>query len=629
MQSLPGPHDILTVHEPLAVNTVGHSAGALVFGIFIILLLRDRGRTRLRGSRLSLAAAGLAFLWNAASLAVMAQEAGGQAPSLALVALSTSLLSLLPAVLLHLSLAGRFRWIALAGYTTAVLSVAIHWSELFYDAPDNHRIALWATTLGFGALTPLSAALAWFAGDLDRKRIVSRILGSMSLFLFAMSFVHLGSAQPHASWPLELLAHHAGIPLALFVLLQDYRFLMLDAFIRFLANILFAGVFTLVAAATASALELWSWAAGHAFRQGLLLVIACLALILFSFLRPWVQRLLTRIVFRRPRIETAVRELRPLPGVVSTEREYLDWAARRMAAFVEADLVEAPPGQLDLRSPTPVSDMGESREAFERAGIEAIVPLRPGPGETHYLFLGRRRGGRRYLSEDLAALGVLAAEAAIHIEQFREAEMRRLISQAELRALESQIHPHFLFNALNALYGVIPREAAGARRMVLNLADIFRYFLKSERTYIPLAEELAIVRAYLEIEGLRLGPRLRTEIDVSPGVLAELIPVLSVEPLVENAVKHGVAAKAGGGLVRVEAWRDGGAVRIRVSDTGNGFPQDGEQALTHGQGAGLDNVVRRLRLCYGPGADIRIQSSESGAVVEFQAPVRRAQEAVR
>jgi LytS/YehU family sensor histidine kinase len=245
------------------------------------------------------------------------------------------------------------------------------------------------------------------------------------------------------------------------------------------------------------------------------------------------------------------------------------------------------------------------------------------------LFLARRRGGRRYLSEDLAALGVLAAEAAIHIEQFREAEMRRLISQAELRALESQIHPHFLFNALNALYGVIPREAAGARRMVLNLADIFRYFLRSERTYIPLAEELAIVRAYLEIEALRLGPRLRTEIEVSPDVLPELIPVLSIEPLVENAVKHGVAAKAEGGLVRVEAWRDGDALRVRVSDTGNGFQGSGEQMLTKGHGAGLDNVVRRLKLCYGPEADIKIHSSQSGAVVEFQAPLRKAQEAVR
>ena len=89
--------------------------------------------------------------------------------------------------------------------------------------------------------------------------------------------------------------------------------------------------------------------------------------------------------------------------------------------------------------------------------------------------------------------------------------MNRLVSQAELRALQSQINPHFLFNALNTLYGTIPREAAGARRMVLNLAEIFRYFLQSDKTFVPLAQEMQIVRAYLEVEQLRLGDRLSVE----------------------------------------------------------------------------------------------------------------------
>ena len=86
------------------------------------------------------------------------------------------------------------------------------------------------------------------------------------------------------------------------------------------------------------------------------------------------------------------------------------------------------------------------------------------------------------------------------LELHRESEMRRLISQAELRALQSQIHPHFLFNALNALYGIIPREAGAARDTVLNLADIFRYFLDTRKAQVPLSEEMRIVTAYLEIE---------------------------------------------------------------------------------------------------------------------------------
>ena len=134
------------------------------------------------------------------------------------------------------------------------------------------------------------------------------------------------------------------------------------------------------------------------------------------------------------------------------------------------------------------------------------------------------------------------------LEQYRDLETRRLVAQAELRALQSQIHPHFLFNALNALYGIIPREARGARETVLNLADIFRYFLETKKTLVPLEEEMHIVKAYLDVERLRLGDKLRLEIDVTPEAQAVPIPILSIQPLVENAVKHGIAPLAGGGV---------------------------------------------------------------------------------
>ena len=202
------------------------------------------------------------------------------------------------------------------------------------------------------------------------------------------------------------------------------------------------------------------------------------------------------------------------------------------------------------------------------------------------------------------------------IELYRESEMRRLAAQAELRALQSQIHPHFLFNALNALYGIIPREAKGARETVLNLADIFRYFLETRKTYLPLEQELRIVRAYLEIERLRLGPKLRIEIDAPTGVLATPIPVLSIQPLVENAVKHGIAPKQEGGLVRIEARRtDSGAVEIRVCDTGAGFAKPGAG------GIGLENVARRLELCYGAEARLDVRSGAEGTQVIFTVPV--------
>jgi len=203
--------------------------------------------------------------------------------------------------------------------------------------------------------------------------------------------------------------------------------------------------------------------------------------------------------------------------------------------------------------------------------VEAVVPIRLAHTDVRYLLLGRRHGGMRYLSEDLRSLNYMAGVAAEEVERFRAAEMQRLVSDAELRALHSQINPHFLFNALNTIYGIIPREATGARRTVLHLAEIFRYFLQSDKEMIPLSEELKIVEAYLEIEKLRLGPRLSVEIDVDPDAARTQIPILSVQPLVENAIKHGLSARPEEGWLRLRARVADGALTVTVEDSGTGL----------------------------------------------------------
>jgi LytS/YehU family sensor histidine kinase len=207
------------------------------------------------------------------------------------------------------------------------------------------------------------------------------------------------------------------------------------------------------------------------------------------------------------------------------------------------------------------------------------------------------------------------------VDRFRAAEMQRLVSEAELRALHSQINPHFLFNALNTIYGIIPREAAGARRTVLNLADIFRYFLQSDEILIPLSEELKIVRAYLEIERLRLGPRLQTMIQVDQDAEQTLIPVLSVQPLVENAIKHGVATRPDEGWLRVTAHVADGALNIAVEDSGASPPSNADEAHSSGAGVGLANVSRRLQLCFGQDSDVKMLHGPFGTKVQFSVPV--------
>jgi two-component system LytT family sensor kinase len=202
----------------------------------------------------------------------------------------------------------------------------------------------------------------------------------------------------------------------------------------------------------------------------------------------------------------------------------------------------------------------------------------------------------------------MSAAMSEEIARYRAIEMQALASEAELRALQSQINPHFLFNALNTLYGSIKRENQEARRLVLNLSDVLRYALGGEHRYITLEEELRIVRAYLDIEQLRLGPKLQAEVSAEPEALRARVPVLSVQPLVENAVKHGVARSDRPGYVRLTARRREEEIEIRIANSGEFLPGSGEGS---GAGVGLSNVRRRLALCYG-GAGALSVSSDAG-----------------
>jgi signal transduction histidine kinase len=407
--------------------------------------------------------------------------------------------------------------------------------------------------------------------------------------------------------------HHAGIPLALFILLQDFRFVLLDAFIRFLANGVLAGVFGLTIAAVISGMSFPAQA-----------LTAALLLAAFALAREFAQKVLTRIVFRQPDPQTTERALQALRSRSATEEEYVRSALEEIAGLLRAPLagiVSNPVRSQELVFPALAAVVPEFRDAIEC--VRVVVPIRLSHGDVRYALLGERHGGQPYLSEDLAVLARLAACVSEQVERIREAEVERLVSQAELRALQSQIHPHFLFNALNTLYGVIPREAAGARRLLLNLSDVFRYFLQSDKAFVALEDEMRIVESYLAIEKARLGDKLQTELAVDGAALRELIPVLSIQPLVENAVKHGAAARPQGGGVRIEVTREGRGLRVSVMDTGPGFENARGTRARERAGVGLENVSRRLSLCYGPEAAIEIDSSSDGTRVSFFAPSER------
>jgi hypothetical protein len=573
-------------NQPLLINILGHAGGALIFAIFLFLLFSGRGWSGLKGRFLSGLAAGLSLVWNVGSLVVLVRP---NLPAVWLnlaVAISFSVLSLLPAVLLHVSVGTHRSPLVACGYGLSVVAVGMHFWEFHGNGPALHQLALLLITVGFLLLTAWAVADAVFRGKGHRPD-GARIAGSMCLALFAMSFVHFGAGHASQAWSSELIVHHAGIPLALFVLLQDYRFVLLDAFVRFLANALLAALLAGAVIEAAFRLVLVERAVRQPLPEAMLLMSVCLFLVFFAWLRNRVQAWLTHAVFRQDKVANLPARLRDCPAFAA-EEQYLDWAASTMADAVKTK--------------------------------EFALVIQAAQGNSRLVLLGRRQGGQRYLGEDLDSLAKAAAEIAAKVESLRQAEMTRLVSQAELRALQSQINPHFLFNALNTLYGTIPREASTARRMVLNLADIFRYFLQSDKTFVTLAEEIEIVRAYLEVEQSRLGDRLTVNIQVDDAALPIAIPVLSIQPLVENAIKHGVAQRTEPGFVRIAAIHNQYGLRVTVENSG--APRG---AAVPGAGVGLENVRRRLEICYGAASDLRIDFQPETTIVELRIPTVPAQ----
>ena len=617
-------------HEPLVVNAVGHMAGAIVFAIFLVLALRGTASGRLPGqSLLSVASAAAAWLWNVGSFATLLLTPGALRWSLE--AVSFASLSLLPAVLLHLSLDGKFRQVAIAGYLLSATATVMHLCEGLQPALHLHKWALWLITGGFGVLTVVYAAGVLREGKAARGR-TSQILASMCLLLFAVTFSHFGSNAESQPWR-ELIVHHAGIPVALLVLLQDYRFVFVDAFVRFLANVILAALLAYSGLRLASGLTEENRLV-HPLADLFAVAGLCALLILFAYLRGVVQRWLTKVVFRSRSPEGTVQALRAKAAEILNEEEYLKWASERLAAGASTHRFEmlgagrglVPSGlpSRDLDYPSLMAEEPWLARDPQWSWAEVVVPIRLAQRDVCHVLLGRRRGGRRYLSEDLRSLNSFSTVIAEEVGRYRAAEMQRLVSEAELRALHSQINPHFLFNALNTIYGMIPREAAGARRTVLNLAEIFRYFLQSDKTLIPLAEELKIVEAYLDIERLRWGPRLQTAIQVDKCAEQVLIPILSVQPLVENAIKHGLAGRTDKGWLRLSASVADGAVTITVEDAGCPVAAEPPAARAAGTGVGLANVTRRLQLCFGPEAGVTVQQGPFGTRAQFSVPVARA-----
>jgi len=302
-------------------------------------------------------------------------------------------------------------------------------------------------------------------------------------------------------------------------------------------------------------------------------------------------------------------------GVVDAEGSLLSWdgEARQHYADVRTKVEQAL--RTGKREYVDHSDLlCDERPCLMRHGV--VVPLEVAD-EIHGALVILGGGDRRRL---LRAAGEVAHHVSTQLELAQLQESKEKLARAEVRALRAQISPHFIYNALNTISSQIRNDPEQARDLLMEFADFTRYSFRSTGLYTTLADELRNVDRYLTLERARFGPdRLKVQLKIAPEVLPVVVPFLALQPLVENAVRHGLATKPGGGTVSVVAEDHGSEALISVDDDGIGMdPErlDAELANAHLTGAhvGLGNINNRMRATFGEDYGLVVETEEGAGM---------------
>jgi hypothetical protein len=596
------PHNVAAL-----VHLVGFLTGAALYAMLFALVLRRR----VGDDRLPLGTAILGLLWNVSGLAVFGiRDFAGVDPPALLIATAYSALGFLPAVVVHSVLRSqseaRYRRTAAVIIGAAYAVSAIAETLMFWNAlrggPVPSAPALQTLTWFYLALTiPIFL--------LTRRRTGSaRAWSIVALAVFAVSALHLSHREGATeSWFVQLAGHHASIPLIFAILYQDFRFALADLFLK-RALALFALV--AIASGLYVGVEV-PLLAQHDFRADPIAVGGSVILwIALALLYPPLCRAATWIVERVVLRRVDYKQLRT-------------GFDRRLATLAE------PPAVMnalvdELRVPLAADEMHwiETEDAIGEAA--KIIPTTEAP---HYaLIVGPLAGGRRLLSDDTSVIDDMALFAARRIDSIRLARERdqqsRLATEAELRALRAQVNPHFLFNALNTIGYLIQTSPTRAHGTLMKLTALLRGVLRSADAATTLGDEIDLVSAYLEIERARFEERLHVDIDVPRELRGIRVPALMIQPLVENAIKHGIANSRGGGRVMIVSRSDGDNLAITVRNSG-AHVTDADIARGRKNGMGLSNLDARLRHQYGDAARLTLVATGDETSAEIVLPLAR------
>jgi two-component system LytT family sensor kinase len=254
-------------------------------------------------------------------------------------------------------------------------------------------------------------------------------------------------------------------------------------------------------------------------------------------------------------------------------------------------------------------------DMFNRPGVPRIFYLRP-PEPNHSVAM--------YVAIYVTTLFTVAIPLKIWNNARNEKKLEeqgRLLVEARLAALTSQINPHFLFNTLNSVSSLIRTNPTQARVMVVKLSKVLRRLLRKHENFSPLRDELNFIEDYLSIEVIRFGEKLRFETDVAANTLDMLVPSMVLQPLVENSIKHGLSSKVEGGTIRIRTHRTESRLHLMVEDDGVGISEEKLGTLLEHGGIGVTNVNERLKVLFGSEYRMWIESQPGdGTRVQIELP---------
>jgi signal transduction histidine kinase len=646
------------------INLLGYTIGIALYALLFGMVLRHSAlelrsetspHSKLSANWLMLATATLGLLWNIGAFATYGLKGFGLVLSNVFPVLSSisfSALGFLPAVVVQSVILNRLsqpvrllsRLISIAAYCLSSIAAVLFFYAALIGGTTPSPWALTILTFGYLAL------LAMLIVSTRRNEGWKKAVWATALAVFTVTALHLGHHRGGETdaWYTELAGHHASLLLAFAILYEDYRFAFADIFLKRALSLLalIAVALGLYFGVGTTVLSGHNWNDPRAF--GVLLGLWVVTGLTYPALRKGVNWFVDTVILSRPNYSILKIQVAQLLSEHETEDDVMtavclalapaisarniSWQEAGASALIESHgMNESTSVEIKLPEYVLISD--ESGK-----GAQVFVPTAEPP---YYLFdIATLDGGRRLLSDDIAMLESIAVLVARRIDalrvtherceqNLREQEINKLATEAQLRALRAQVNPHFLFNALTTLGHLIQTSPDRALETLMKLTSLLRGVLRTEGEFVTLGEELKLIGSYLDIESARFEERLRVSIDVPEELLTKRLPSLLVQPLVENAIKHGITPSRFGGEVSIcarleQSMIDGGAncgiLSITVIDTGIGASEI-EMARGRKRGVGLSNIEERLRFYGGKSASLKIRSTlGAGTVVELRMP---------